>query len=1141
MGALFFLSVGYCSSKARTAAPGSEEAVCLVSKSTHSAMENYNEHNLHIHTLQEDEEDEDWSSSDSEIIDALDWLDSKDEEEGFVSFSLTSWRPNAHGGHHLNSSTLQPRSNRNQKFSHHIRASPLEEWEGRTDVGMSNSVTTAIRGSVRDMAIGKTKTTEKADRATVEQAIDPRTRMVLFKMLNRGFILDINGCISTGKEANVYHATKSNGQELAIKIYKTSALNFRDRDKYVQGDFRFRNGYCKHNPRKMVKTWAEKEMRNLMRLKAAGIRCPAAYLLRLHVLAMEFIGRNGWAAPRLKDADLSLDKLREGYVEIIIAMRTLYQKCKLVHGDLSEYNILYFEGHLYIIDVSQSVDPEHPLALDFLREDCDFFKKHGVAVMTIRELFDFIVDPSITDDAVDSYLEEMQQKILARGGDITVEDEIADSLFMKSFIPKTLEEVEDAEEDVQRIINGEDTQDLYYQTITGLKHALSLAQPSQQKLTLPEDSPGVSDDKSKLLEDDATCQSSDDEDDESDSKEDSFSGSEVEAPADKKAARKEARKENKKKVKEEKREARKSKVPKAMVNSNLKTDPSTMYNLLKSYALSSSNILKAHHLFHQIHRPTLSFWNLMIRGWSHSDQPIEAIRMYNLMYRQGLLGNNLTYPFLFKACARVSDVSCATTLHARVLKLGFESLLFVSNALIHMYASCGHLALAQKVFDEMPQRDLVSWNSLICGYGQCKRFREVLGVFEAMRVADVKGDAVTMVKVVLSCSFLGEWGVADAMVDYIEENNVEIDVYLGNTLIDMYGRRGLVHLARGVFDRMQQRNLVSWNAMIMGYGKVGNLVAAQELFGAMPQRDVISWTSMITGYSQASQFPEAVRLFKEMMEAKVKPDEITVASVLSACAHIGSLDVGEAVHDYIRKYDVKADVYVGNALIDMYCKCGVVEKALEVFKEMRKKDSVSWTSIIAGLAVNGFADSALDYFSQMLREGVWPSHGTFVGILLACAHAGLVDKGLEYFESMEKVYGLKPEMKHYGCVVDLLSRSGNLQKAYEFIKEMPLAPDVVVWRILLSASQVHGNISLAEIATKKLLELDPSNSGNYVLSSNTYAGSNRWEDVIKMRGLMDKSNVQKPSGSSSIEINGSNSSQDSCFIKLQEKNELTVV
>ncbi|CAI0627630.1 unnamed protein product [Linum tenue] len=510
------------------------------------------------------EDDEVLWSSDSEIGDALDWLDAKDDgEAGEGSFALNSRRPNAHGGLHSRptSSTLQPLSNRNQKFSHHIRASPLEEWEGRMNVGMSNSVTTAIRGSVRDMSIGKTKTTEKADRATVEQAIDPRTRMVLFKMLNRGVFNDINGCISTGKEANVYHASKSDGQELAIKVYKTSVLVFKDRDRYVQGDYRFRFGYCKHNPRKMVKTWAEKEMRNLLRLKAAGIRCPTPYLLRLHVLAMEFIGKAGWAAPRLKDASLSLDKLREGYMEMVIAMRTLYQKCRLVHGDLSEYNILYFEGHLHIIDVSQAVDLDHPRALDFLREDCvhvsDFFKKHGVGVMSIRELFDFIVDPTIADDSIDIYLEQVQQKIMAR--DPTAEDEIADSVFVQAYIPKTLDDVKNAEEDVIRLTSGQDTEDMYYKTITGLKHALPRA--TGTKSSSSDDDDGNSKVEKGIHQEDA----SGDEEDSSDSSDyddddDGSNGSEKESRSEKRAARKE----NKKKVKEEKREARKSKVPKAV-------------------------------------------------------------------------------------------------------------------------------------------------------------------------------------------------------------------------------------------------------------------------------------------------------------------------------------------------------------------------------------------------------------------------------------------------------------------------------------------------------------------------------------------------------------------------------------------------
>ncbi|CAA7032959.1 unnamed protein product [Microthlaspi erraticum] len=504
--------------------------------------------------IEDDDDDDDLSlSSDSDIGEALDWLDGKDDEDLIGGgFSLHARRPNAHGGHgnRPNSGALQPLSNKAQKLTSHVRASPLEGWEGRNQVGMSNSVTTAIRGSLRETEIGRSRNTDKADRATVEQALDPRTRMVLFRMLNRGVFNDVNGCISTGKEANVYHATKSDGAELAIKVYKTSVLVFKDRDRYVQGDYRFRHGYCRHNPRKMVKTWAEKEHRNLKRLQAAGIRCPVPILLRLHVLVMEFIGRDGWAAPRLKDAALSLDKLRETYLELIIQMRVLYQKCKLVHGDLSEYNILYFEGHLYIIDVSQSVDLDHPQALNFLREDCDhvsdFYRKHGVAVMTIRELFDFIVDPTISDETVDSYLEEVQRKVIERG-EISVEDEIADSVFMKSYIPKSLDEVKNPEADVEKITSGQDTGDMLYQTITGLKDALPKIDEQEIKVDVVEE----------------TKEEKEKEEEEEESEEDEGSESESDeelGPEDKKAARKE----HKKKVKEEKRESRKNKTPKSV-------------------------------------------------------------------------------------------------------------------------------------------------------------------------------------------------------------------------------------------------------------------------------------------------------------------------------------------------------------------------------------------------------------------------------------------------------------------------------------------------------------------------------------------------------------------------------------------------
>ncbi|KAJ3363379.1 Serine/threonine-protein kinase RIO1 [Allomyces javanicus] len=248
------------------------------------------------------------------------------------------------------------------------------------------------------------KLTDKSDRATAEQVLDPRTRMILFKIVNQGLLAEIHGCVSTGKEANVYHAVTASGQHRAIKVYKTSILVFKDRDRYVSGEHRFRHGYARHNPRKMVKVWAEKEMRNLKRLRAAGIPSPEPLLLKLHVLVMDFIGdADGRAAPRLKDANLDAKRAKRAYHSLLRMMWVLFHECRLVHADLSEYNILYHQKQCYIIDVSQSVEHEHPHALEFLRKDCanvtEFFRKKGVAVLSLRELFDFVTNAALKPTA----------------------------------------------------------------------------------------------------------------------------------------------------------------------------------------------------------------------------------------------------------------------------------------------------------------------------------------------------------------------------------------------------------------------------------------------------------------------------------------------------------------------------------------------------------------------------------------------------------------------------------------------------------------------------------------------------------------------------------------------------------------------
>lgn len=365
----------------------------------------------------------------------------------------------------------------------------LRKFENKINLNKLNvtdSVMNKVTAKLRQKEAESYRIKDKADRATVEQVLDPRTRMILFKLLHKEHISEIHGCISTGKEANVYYASTPSGESRAIKIYKTSILLFKDRDKYVTGEFRFRRGYCKGNPRKMVKTWAEKEMRNLLRLKTANIPCPEPIRLRSHVLLMGFIGKDDMPAPLLKNVQLSESKARELYLQVIQYMRRMYQDARLVHADLSEFNMLYHGGDVYIIDVSQSVEHDHPHALEFLRKDCanvnDFFFKHAVAVMTVRELFEFITDPSITADNMDAYLEKAMEIASQRTKEEkTSQDHVDEEVFKQAYIPRTLTEVKNYERDVDIMMRlkeedmalNSQQDNILYQTVTGLKKDLS--------------------------------------------------------------------------------------------------------------------------------------------------------------------------------------------------------------------------------------------------------------------------------------------------------------------------------------------------------------------------------------------------------------------------------------------------------------------------------------------------------------------------------------------------------------------------------------------------------------------------------------------------------------------------------------------
>ncbi|KAF4556016.1 Serine/threonine-protein kinase RIO1-like protein [Elsinoe fawcettii] len=422
---------------------------------------------------------------------------------------------------------------------------------------------------VENGSSAKTGDKDRSDRATSEQVLDPRTRMILLQLLNRNIVSEINGVLSTGKEANVYHAVNTPSEDAdpqiihrAIKIYKTSILVFKDRDKYVSGEFRFRKGYNKGSNRAMVKVWAEKEYRNLKRLHDAGIPCPEPVFLKNHVLVMSFIGdKKGWPAPRLRDANITgsneeqTDTMKELYIQLLSYVRKMYQICKLVHADLSEYNLLYHEGRLWMIDVSQSVEHDHPRSLEFLRMDIknltDYFARQGVDTLSERTIFRFITLDSggVEEEEVRSSIKQLYED-RANGTLVKEEEGQDDEVFRQQYIPQNLDQVYDIERDAERIGKGEGD-DLVYRALLANKVA------EDQPAPINDSTGGNADHVDSIEVEDVSGDGTGDSSDEYEDREDEDS-----RPRGKRFQDKEAKKEHKKAVKEEKRERRKTKMPK---------------------------------------------------------------------------------------------------------------------------------------------------------------------------------------------------------------------------------------------------------------------------------------------------------------------------------------------------------------------------------------------------------------------------------------------------------------------------------------------------------------------------------------------------------------------------------------------------
>ncbi|KAK3205196.1 hypothetical protein Dsin_019242 [Dipteronia sinensis] len=526
-------------------------------------------------------------------------------------------------------------------------------------------------------------------------------------------------------------------------------------------------------------------------------------------------------------------------------------------------------------------------------------------------------------------------------------------------------------------------------------------------------------------------------------------------------------------------------------------------------------------ILYKTENPNVFSWNVAIRGFSESDTMREAVVLYKRMLRNGgSRPDNFTYPMLFKVCAGLGLKFTGHEILGHVLKLGFDAHIYVHNAVIHMLVSCGELGMARKVFDESCVRDLVSWNSLINGYVRSGFSREAIRLYQDMELEGVQPDEVTMIGMVSSCAHLEDLNLGREFHRYIDESGMNLTVPLANVLMDMYIKCGKLEVAKAIFDNMTKKTIVSCTTMIVGYAKFGFLDMARKIFCDMPEKDVFPWNAIIGGYVQAKRSKEALALFHEMQASNVKPDEVTMVLCLSACSQLGALDVGIWIHHFIEKKNLYLNVVLGTALVDMYAKCGNITRALQVFHEMPERNSLTYTAVIGGLAFHGNARDAISYFSEMIDVGLKPDEITFLGVLSACCHGGLVDEGRKYFAQMSSKFSLSPQLKHYSCMVDLLGRAGLLEEAEQLIRSMPMEADAVAWSALFFACRMHGNVSMGQRAALKLLKLDPHDSAIYVLLANMYIDANMWEEARKARKMMKDRGVEKTPGCSSIEVNG---------------------
>lgn len=509
-------------------------------------------------------------------------------------------------------------------------------------------------------------------------------------------------------------------------------------------------------------------------------------------------------------------------------------------------------------------------------------------------------------------------------------------------------------------------------------------------------------------------------------------------------------------------------------------------------------------------------WNAVIKSHSHGVDPIKALSLFCLMLQNGIPVDRFSLSLVLKACSRLGFVKEGMQIHGFLIKTGTWSDLFLQNCLIGLYIKCGCLGFARQVFDRMPQRDSVSYNSMIDGYVKCGLVESAGELFDLM--PREKKNLISWNSMIGGYAQRADGvNLASKLFDEMPEK----DLISWNSMIGGYVKHGRIEDAKGLFDVMPRRDVVTWAIMIDGYGKLGLVHQAKTLFDQMPHRDVVAYNSMMSGFVQNRYHIEALEVFNHMeKESHLSPDETTLVIVLSAIAQLGRLTKAIDMHLYIVEKRFLLSGKLGVALIDMYSKCGSIQHAMRVFEGIESKSIDHWNAMIGGLAVHGLGESAFDMLLQIERRSIKPDHITFVGVLNACSHSGLVKEGLLCFELMRRKHKIEPRLQHYGCMVDILARSGSIELAKILIEEMPIEPNDVIWRTFLNACSHHKEFETGELVAKHLILQAGYNPSSYVLLSNMYASNGMWKDVRRVRTMMKEKKIEKLPGCSWIELDG---------------------